>query len=143
MYKSKGQAMLLTVVLLSGAVLAATSLVGLLILYQLRQATDIKGSVRAIFAADAGLEWAFFNETRPPAQKEPYPKIINFSNGAKVTVTYNPSDSLPIKSIGQYGRSARAFQANSPGGGGSKFDVILVLDRSASINDAELALAKV
>ena len=135
--------MLLTVVLLSGAVLAATSLVGLLILYQLRQATDIKGSVRAIFAADAGLEWAFFNETRPPAQKEPYPKIINFSNGAKVTVTYNPSDSLPIKSIGQYGRSARAFQANSPGGGGSKFDVILVLDRSASINDAELALAKV
>ena len=107
--------MLLTVVLLSGAVLASTSLAGLLILYQLRQATDVKGSMRAIFAADAGLEWAFYNETKTtPQTQATYPHVINLANGAKVTVTYDPTSPLPIKAIGQSGRSARAFQADLP-----------------------------
>ena len=132
--------MLLTVILLSGVVLASTSLAGLLILYQLRQATDAKDSMRAIFAADAGLEWAFYNETR--ATPETYPHVINLSDGAKVTITYDSNDSLPIKVVGQYGRVARAFQANSPVGGESKFDVMFVLDRSGSIIDTELALVK-
>lgn len=113
--KSAGQVMLLTVVLLSGAVLASTSLAGLLILYQLRQATDAKSSMRAIFAADSGIEWAFYNETRPPAEQKTYPQTpINFTNGAKVTITKSATEALPIKSIGQSGRSARAFQANLP-----------------------------
>lgn len=106
--------MLLTVILLSGAVLASTSLVGLLILYQLRQATDIKNSMQAIFAADTGIEWAFYNATRPPAEQRPYPEVINLSNGAKVTITELVGDPLPLKSVGQSGRSARAFQANLP-----------------------------
>ena len=104
--------MLLTVILLSGVVLASTSLAGLLILYQLRQATDAKDSMRAIFAADAGLEWAFYNETR--ATPQAYPYTMTLTNGDKVTVTYNSSSPLPIKTIGQSGRSARAFQADIP-----------------------------
>lgn len=108
--------MLLMVILLSGAILTSTSLAGLLILYQLRQATDVKSSMQAVFAADAGIEWAFYNETRPLTEQKPYPNIINLSNGSKVTVTKISSDPLPLKAIGQpqSGRSARAFQANVP-----------------------------
>lgn len=106
--------MLLTVILLSGAVLASTSLAGLLVLYQLRQATDAKGSMQAIFAADSGIEWAFYNETRPQSEQKPYPQIINLTNGSKVTITKSATDPLPLKSIGQSGRSARAFQGNLP-----------------------------
>jgi len=113
--------MLLTVILLSGAVLASTSLAGLLILYQLRQATDTKSSMQAIFAADTGIEWAFYNENkRPISEREAYPKTINLtstpslSNGATATITKSATDALPIKSIGQSGRSARAFQGNLP-----------------------------
>jgi len=140
--KNKGQAMILTVVLLSGAVLASTSLVALIVLYQLRQATDVSGSTQAIFAADSGLEWAYYNETRDPGSRLPYPHTLILSNGASVTVTKDPSDPLPLKSVGQKGRSARAFQANSPAAGSpSLFDVMLVIDRSGSISNAELLLA--
>ncbi len=111
--------MLITVVMLSGAVLASTSLAGLLILYQLRQATDAKASMQAIFAADAGLEWAFYNENKlvgTPEYKNYDPPISRtLDNGAKYTVTKDDADPLlPIKSIGQSGRVARAFQGSLP-----------------------------
>ena len=110
-----GQVMLITVVMLSGAVLASTSLAGLLILYQLRQATDAKASMQAIFAADAGLERAFYNENKLGGT-EPYPlkPLQAFGNGATYTVTKDIANSLPIKSIGQSGRTARAFQGSLP-----------------------------
>ncbi|OGI98321.1 hypothetical protein A3H53_04885 [Candidatus Nomurabacteria bacterium RIFCSPLOWO2_02_FULL_40_10] len=109
-----GQVMLLTVVLLSGAVLASTSLASLLILYQLRQATDAKGSMKAVFAADAGIEWAFYNENKLGGAL-PYPNSgPNMTNDSKVTITKNAADPFPLKAIGQSGRSARAFQASLP-----------------------------
>ena len=48
--------MILTVLALGGAVLGATTVAGLLMLYQLRQTSDMANSARAIFAADAGTE---------------------------------------------------------------------------------------
>lgn len=117
--KRSGQVMLITVVMLSGAVLASTSLAGLLILYQLRQATNAKASMQAVFAADAGLEWAFYNENRSVAP-EPYPHTSPpLSNGTVsspiiYTVDKNDADPLPLKSIGQSGRTARAFQGSLP-----------------------------
>lgn len=110
--------MLITVVMLSGAVLASTSLAGLLILYQLRQATDAAASMKAIFAADAGLERAFYNENKLAGTPEyesynpPMTKILD--NGAKYTVTKDVTDPTLIKSIGQFGRTARAFQGSLP-----------------------------
>ena len=55
-----GQVMLITVVALSGTLLGATTIAGLLMLYQLRQASDIANSAKAIMAADAGLEWRIY-----------------------------------------------------------------------------------
>ncbi len=110
-----GQVMLLTVVLLSGVILASTSLAGFLILYQLRSATDIKASTKAIFAADAGIEWAFYNENKLGGSLPYLNGGPSMTNGSKVTITKTVSDPLyPLKAVGQSGRSARALQANLP-----------------------------
>lgn len=56
-----GQAMLIAVLALGAAILGATTVAGLLTLYQIRATTDTANSAKAIFAADAGTEWALFN----------------------------------------------------------------------------------
>ena len=48
-FKQKGQVMLLAVLVLSGTILGATTIAGLLMLNQLRQATNIGLSMQAIF----------------------------------------------------------------------------------------------
>lgn len=84
--------MLLTVLLISGTILGATTIAGLLMLYQLRQATNFGQSVQALFAADTGLEWQlyrlFVDETRPKPKLsassmsdfEVEPKIVQKDN---------------------------------------------------------------
>lgn len=61
--------MLLTVLIVSGTILSATVIAGLLMIYQLRQATQFGLSLQALFAADSGLEWklyqSFKDDTRP------------------------------------------------------------------------------
>jgi hypothetical protein len=57
-----GQAMLIAVLSLGGAILGATTVAGLLTLYQIRATTDSENSAKAIFAADAGIEWAEFDQ---------------------------------------------------------------------------------
>jgi len=52
-----GQVMLTTVLALSGTVLGATTIAGLLMLYQIRQASDIVSSTKSLYAADSGIEW--------------------------------------------------------------------------------------
>lgn len=53
-----GQAMLVTVLALGGAILGATTVAGILTLYQIRATTDAESSAKAVFAADTGVEWA-------------------------------------------------------------------------------------
>lgn len=77
-----GQAMLLTVLSVGGTILGATAIAGLLMLYQIRSATDFANSAKAIFAADAGTEWvlySYFNPTLTPPPPSP-------SNGSVVSV---------------------------------------------------------
>jgi len=57
----KGQAMLLATLALGGAILGATTIAGLLLLYQIRATTNTEHSAQAIFAADAGVEWSLFD----------------------------------------------------------------------------------
>jgi len=57
----KGQAMLLAVFALGGAILGATTIAGLLTVYQIRATTDSEHSAAAIFAADTGVQWALFS----------------------------------------------------------------------------------
>jgi len=116
----RGQAMLLTVMLLSSAILGATALAALLVLFQLRQATDAKASTQAIFAADSGIECVLFEKilsVSPGAPPPNYancgiaPDKVNLDNGSLYTITVETSGGdTTIKSIGRAGRTTRALE---------------------------------
>ena len=125
----KGQVMLITVLVLSGTILGATAIAGLLMLYQIRQSTDIVNSTKAIYAADSGIEWQlykFFKAPDPDAQKCktcaesdfacPPPEFQNdfslkttFETICSVQ-TVNEKPVVNVKSTGLSGNSARAFE---------------------------------
>lgn len=103
---NRGQVMLLTVMLLSGTVLGATSIAGLLTVYQLRQSSNAADSMRALYAADTGVEWELYKNSKDAS----YPKPI-LSNGAEFETKI--SAGLSIKSSGfsdSNHRVARAFE---------------------------------
>lgn len=119
----KGQVMLITVVTLSGTLLAATTIAGLLMLYQLRQASDIANSAKAIMAADAGLEWRMYKFLKadngvckddcPDGAGCPAPDL---SNGATFQATCSSKisddgvETVNIRSTGLSQKNTRAFE---------------------------------
>ena len=54
--RDSGQAITAMLLFMSGLMLSATAIAGLLILYQIRQAVDAGSSAQSVFAADAGVE---------------------------------------------------------------------------------------
>lgn len=110
MNKEKGQVMLLTVMMLTGVILSTTSLVALLVLYQLRQTGDITASTQAIFAADAGIECALYKQVTKTNSSEwgdcSQGKLSNEAEFKTVT------EGNTIKSAGKSRRSARAFEVS-------------------------------
>jgi hypothetical protein len=107
--KRSGQAMLIAVLSLGGAILGATAIAGFLTLYQIRTTTDSANSAKAIFAADSGVEWAQFNyycSTDMPSRCPGVTPGVNdyptssFSNGVVVSVdcydTYAASGSSTV-----------------------------------------------
>ena len=99
-----GQIMLLTVLLLGGAILGATTIAGYLMLQKIRIAADITNSTKAIFAADTGIEWELYRKFKDTNHEKP-----NLSNGASFNTVVN-EDGSTMKSIGSAGRSVRAFE---------------------------------
>jgi len=106
--RNKGQVMLLTAMVVSAMVIAATSLAGLLTLYQLRQVTDVKNSGAAIFAADAGTECLSYKFAGEPISCN----TGTLTNGAVFNTTSTPSDPNVFVSVGTSGPSSRAFEIN-------------------------------
>ena len=117
--------MILTVLALGGTLLGATTVAGLLTLYQIRNSTDLTNSAKAIFAADAGLEWAFYNfacsngGTQQPCPAEELDETftndaavnVNCFDAAGETVECTDPTVTAIRSIGRAGGSSRAFEA--------------------------------
>lgn len=109
--QTNGQVMLLTVVLMTGAILSATSLAGLLVLFQLRQTSDVTASNKAIFAADSGIECVLFNQfrtTAPARNCGDVTPVTDFANGAEFRTISTGANSF--KSVGRFSRSARSFE---------------------------------
>ena len=120
--------MLLTTITLSGALLGATTIAGLLMLYQIRQTTDIANSTKAIFAADGGLEWGLYTascETTtpvrcpggPPSQPAFLENVqltsVTCRDEAQVALSScNDPAVRQIDAIGTSGNSSRALQAS-------------------------------
>lgn len=110
--QSSGQAMILSVMLLTTGILGAASIVGLLMIYEIRYTGDVVSSAQAVFAADAGIECASYQHYKDSTYlcgTEAAP--IALSNGATFRVE--------LKTVGlkeyaiSYGRSksiGRAFQ---------------------------------
>ena len=101
---SEGQIMLLTVLVLSGTVLAVTTVAGLLMIYQIRQSGNVTDSAKAIFAAGSGLEWGLYRKFKNPD----YPKPV-FTNNASLEMLIS-QDGQTIKSVGSAGKVRRAFE---------------------------------
>lgn len=136
--KQSGQVMLLTVIILSGTLLAILALVGFLMLHKIRQSTDITNSTKSVLAADSGIEWELFRYFKTEKYGEcilsscpaDYPwgsvggscptdilakctagEYICLSNCAYATTTIETGAAGDfIKSIGKAGNTARAFQ---------------------------------
>lgn len=96
--------MLSTVLILSGTILGATAIAGLLMLYQIRQSTNIGDSAKAIYAADAGLEYEFYKKYKDELYVAPV-----LTNGASF-ITSTP-DASTTRSVGSAGEVIRAFEA--------------------------------
>lgn len=98
----KGQVILITMMMLGAAILGVVAAVSLVVRFQMRQATDILESTKAIFAADAGLEWELYRYFQGSI------KNPNMTNGA--TYQTRRQGNQVITSIGTSGRSARALE---------------------------------
>lgn len=112
-----GQAMIIAVLSLGGVILGATTIAGFLMLYTIRATSDSTNSAKAIFAADAGVNWALYSYFNPPEQAS-----TTFSNGATVAVVCSDTtgnavscgDSGAVSAIskGIAVNSSRAFLLN-------------------------------
>lgn len=90
-----GQVMLLTVLILGGVVLGASSIGGLLMINQLKQANLVTDSTQAVFAADSGLEYALFTKFKIPTYPKPSFDRANF-----ITTFEGTDESMKFRSIG-------------------------------------------
>lgn len=111
-FNRKGQAILLTLIAIGGILAGATTIAGTLVVYQLRQSSDAANSAKAIFAADAGIEWGLYQFFKlAPSDQAPA-----FTNGATFTLTCLPdndcmsSSTVSIKSLGRSGNVGRALE---------------------------------
>jgi len=121
-----GQAVLVAVLTLGGAILGATTLAGLLMLYEIRATTNSEDSAKAIFAADSGVNWALYSYFQPPAGPLPGLSISATSsvlnNGTALSVECFADDGTVIScdtpatttviSEGNANGSRRAFFAD-------------------------------
>ena len=101
--RNSGQVMLLTVLVVSGTILGATTIAGMLTLNQLRQANNISLSTQALFAADAGIEWELFKFFKPEiaAQDEDNDGLLDLAPQlTNNTCLLTSSDQSSIKSVG-------------------------------------------
>lgn len=109
--------MMLTVMAIGGTILGVTTIAGLLMLYQIRQTTDLANSGKAIYAADAGTEWGLYQIFQ--SEDRGNLPVPTFSNGSVVTVTCyqgatpqsqcGNSSTTSMKSVGSAGGTSRAF----------------------------------
>ena len=113
----KGQVMVLTVMMISGAVLSATAIVGLLTLYQVRHSAGVIDSAKALFAADAGVECALMQHKDAVSRGCSDGQITKLSDNMTQFVIHNITDSatppniIGARSVGTYLKTSRSFEA--------------------------------
>lgn len=114
--------MILTVLVLSSAVLSLSAIGGYLMLIRLRVNSDIVSTTKAIYIADAGLECEAFNRLKKGGADADYCKkegrnefsynAVSPEPDAFYTVEYAAGPPVYILSVGSYRALNRAFRLN-------------------------------
>lgn len=103
--------MLMTVLILGGVMLGATTIAGLITTYRLQQAGRARDSAMAIFAADAGLEKGFYQCFKLSDCTTEISQTL--PNGASYIMTFTLSQSAganEMRSTGKAGVTTRALR---------------------------------
>lgn len=105
--REKGIALLLTMIILSAAMLIAM-LIATIVVVQLKLSSDVGQSVIAVYAADSGMEWQLYQIRNGVSVPAP-----TMSNGATISTTVTGSSpNFTIKSLGSFGAVKRQFEVN-------------------------------
>jgi len=112
----KGQVMIIVSLALGGVMLTSIVIGGILISNQIRQAGNIASSAKALYAADAALEWGMYQfYKKDTTAGEP----IFTNNTTFTTLCHSGASSVPctaggnitdIVGKGTFGKVSRAFQ---------------------------------
>jgi hypothetical protein len=111
-----GQVMIIVSLALGGVMLTSTVVGGLLIANQIRQAGNIVNSGKALYAADAALEWGLYQFYKQDTSAEA-PSFTN--NSTFITLCYSGASPVSctggniitdIVGKGIFGKVSRAFQ---------------------------------
>lgn len=128
-HENKGQSMIIATLALGGVILGATTIAGFLMTLQIRQTTNSADSAKAIFAADAGVEAALYEQFKgaPPPAFLSGPGAT-LGNGASVNLKCYDSATPPFqevscgdgtvvlaKSVGVANTARRAFSVSFGG----------------------------
>ena len=130
---NKGQVMMIVIMALSGIMIGAMAISGTLTARQIRQSADAGSFSKALFAADAGLEWRLYkfikddyecNDECPDGEGEgnvcnQFPEFKELDNGIEVTLKTTCEDSTgsnpdsrdyyKIFSTGRFQKSSYTF----------------------------------
>lgn len=118
----RGQAMIMTVLVLSSTVLSLSAIGGYLMLVRLRTSSDIVSTSKAIYVADSGIECEAYHQFKKPAEPADFctnagagRNSFSYDTGtvdetASYAVTYTAGPPSNIQSVGSFRNSNRAFQ---------------------------------
>lgn len=113
----QGQSMILTVLVLSSAVLAISAIGGYMMMLRLRINSDIVNTTKAIYITDAGIECEAYNQFQMASidcNAAPYNAFPHTSGtvdpSASYQVEYTPGPPPYMISKGIYRSSSRSFR---------------------------------
>lgn len=116
--QNAGQAMLLTILMLGGAILGASTIAGYLMILKIKASSDITNSTKAIFAAETGIEWELYKcfQCNPDVVCDSGCTALDFqkpsmSNDSQVISSVVRDGAGAPKSIKSIGESAGAYRA--------------------------------
>lgn len=113
---SKGQTMLLAVLLISASAMVFASIAGYMMLARIRASSDITDATKAIMAADAGVECELYYVFSPASIDC---DTLQFDDSKTSVLTQVGDSDIPsdgindyVKSIGTANKSKRAFMVS-------------------------------
>lgn len=111
---NRGQAILISIVVLGSIVLSITTIAGYLSIQRIRSSRDIVDSAKAIYAADTGIELeAYKRLTYEPLFGTSTPSVgINVPGVSFEATSTETGGQFEIRSIGTSGKVGRGFRVN-------------------------------